>query len=82
MNAPVSRPKDRRTSVTIPPEEAVALLLLAIEVAAVAVQRRRIALSSRVYRLKRDLEFAVNHDHGLSELARETMRHLRLTPPG
>jgi hypothetical protein len=72
----------RRLAFDIPPEEAVALLLVLLEMGMVAWQRRKIGLSSRVYRFRRDMEFAMDHDHGFSELLQQTVRHLRVTRPG
>jgi hypothetical protein len=64
-SAPVTR---RPGAIHIPPEEAVALAFFAMEVAAAAWTQKRNAISLRLFGLRRELEFALEHEGGMTML--------------
>jgi hypothetical protein len=87
MNEPEPRPPNERTdarrpAIDIPPEEAVALLMLVIDMGLAAWEKRKMSISSSMYRARQDLLFAMNHDHGLSKLVRQTAQRFRTTRRG
>jgi Leu/Phe-tRNA-protein transferase len=55
----------------VPPEEAFALALLVAESAAGVWQQKRWSLSMRMARMRRTVEFAIEHDHGFTVLVRQ-----------
>jgi hypothetical protein len=56
----------------IPPEEAVALALVVVEVAADAWARQRNTYSMKMLTFRRKLEFAVAHEGGFRTLVRNS----------
>jgi hypothetical protein len=60
--------------VRIPPEEAVALVIVVIDAALLAWQRKRLSLSTRMFQVRRQLTMGLEHDTPVLGILREIVR--------
>ena len=66
---------DRPTPrVQIPPEEAIALIIVIIDSALLAWQRKRLQLSTRVFHVRRQLTMGLEHDTPILGILRDIVR--------
>jgi hypothetical protein len=66
-----ARPSSR---VQIPPEEAIALIIVVLDSALLAWQRKRLAFSTRLFHVRRQLTMGLEHDTPVLGILREIVR--------
>jgi hypothetical protein len=76
--APAEPNRTRFSDVRIPPDEAVALFLVAMEAVAVEWRRMRVNYATSMFRVRRKIEVALDTD-SVSELLHESLMWQRLT---
>jgi hypothetical protein len=69
-----TRPARPSPRVQIPPEEAVALLIVVLDAALLAWQRKRLSFSTRLFHVRRQLTMGLEHDTPVLGILREVVR--------
>ena len=69
-----TRPPRSSPRVQIPPEEAVALVIVVLDSALLAWQRKRLSLSTRMFHVRRQLTMGLEHDTPVLGMIRDLVR--------
>ena len=77
MAPPQTETRVRFSEIRIPPEEAVALVVLLLDTLETAWRRKRASIATQMFRARRDVASAVEYEGGLRDLLRKWVKRER-----